>query len=409
MIGIGLGLTDAAANGGGPAAPSWTPDSLTNPLGAWEPFDLTSMYTFGTLSGTSSYWGQRCTAVSDDVGFVLDKSQMDYSTYANAGAWVDDLLATSPNFDEDMSSSTGWTFDDGTVTITGGQLVFTSSPANIDAYKNWTTAPSIGDWVYIEIVVDSVTSGSIQINGGISATQNITAAGTYYTIQYMQFSTSSLFVRPKTAGTTAAISSIKAVVIPGNHLHARSSGNYGTVVQRAGGTYACHFAGGDWITTSSVFGTHGLTSFAMAIDTIPDAGTPDYRQGLMTLDFGTDNPGIGHGIGTGTGAWQHGIRDDYTVEYTTGTDDSATRATLEAVFRSTTFDFKIDGSAVATGTAWSASPLTITNVNAVNIGTEYTQSSIYDYDGDFACAYLYDGASGIDTNLNTYITTNVGA
>ena len=406
MIGIGLGLTDAAANGGAGGAAAWYPTSLSGVVGIWEPFDITSVYEAHSISGTTAEPGVRCSTTGQLAGMILDKSNMDYSAYANAGEWVDDLLTeANADFYDVFDSATGWTFSDGTVSITGGVLQFSGSGTNVNASKAATFAANT--WYMVKCTITNWTSGAVEFGVGGSNTNGVPAAnGVYYALQKTGASPASTFViRAELATVTLDVADVSVVALPGNHMYARASTYRGLTEQR-GTTYTIGMTAQDHYTTVNAVTIP--SAFNFAIDTQPDAGSFDYRSAVMSVGNATDNPSIGHGIGSGTGTFQLAVRDDYVVEYTTGVDDTAAHHIAELTATSTTFDFYKDGTKVADGTSWTSSPLTFTDGNEINIGTEYTQSTIYDYDGDFSCAYMYDNTSGRSTDLYSYINTNTG-
>jgi hypothetical protein len=200
-------LPIACAFGEGEVAsePAYSPTSLfaSNEEGAF--YDFSNLATLRQNSdGTTAV-----VDYGDPVGFVLDQSKGSSTLTDNLGA---ELVA-----DPDFNNPPDWSLS-GSTTISGGKLNVNQT-ATFSQFAGTGVSIGSGTSALITIVVDSITSGEIEIRTGFSGTQTTAIIGSPGTYTYIGNSlTSSLALRTRGAATVAVVDSLSMKIIPGNHL-----------------------------------------------------------------------------------------------------------------------------------------------------------------------------------------------
>lgn len=234
----------------------WSPRSLfaaSEPGGWYDPSDLTTLYQ--DAAGTTPV-----TAVEQPVGLVLDKSK---------GLTLGAELVTNGDF----SSSAGWTLQSG-VSITGGELVFTSSSGGAERTDTFTNNATHK----VTIVVASYTAGDIQIaiNSGTFMEFDINGPGTYTRYIRAGSTTSKLLIYAAGGSSTWSITSISVRELPGNHLSQSTSTARPVLSARVNAlTYSENFSNAAWFKS-------GATATSTVLTASAGAGRHQVRQGIFS-------------------------------------------------------------------------------------------------------------------------------
>lgn len=137
IIGLGIGLQFRS----GLLSPLSFFDQFGTPDFAWSVQDLSGGNNAMTVLRSSDSTTRVFAGGKADSGDVL--------------SWVNELYTIA---DEDFSSSAGWTLD-ASASITGGELVFTSSTSNLAALKSFSPAPN--QQVRVTYTISNYVSGTV--------------------------------------------------------------------------------------------------------------------------------------------------------------------------------------------------------------------------------------------------------
>lgn len=172
---------------------------------------------------------------------ALYPGELRFETYSANGAMIwgvlkaagsaEDVSGGELNGDPSFDTSAYWQKEDGTITVSGGQGIFTNSTNAKSLYKaNLLTSPQYKLYKAIT-VVDSITSGSIitLIGGNRSIAGNLIAGtNTGYTI--IATTSGNINIYTTSDGTTAAVNSYSIMQV----LAPSTSG--ATIVSEKAGT-----------------------------------------------------------------------------------------------------------------------------------------------------------------------------
>lgn len=402
MLGIGLGLTKAAANGGGGAAAFNPVTGLSGAIGIYDFFDSTAMWT--TYASSVTYTSFRTRSDSDadaaEIGFIMDKSQ--FASYDTA----ENLIASiTPALDTDFSSSAGWTLG-GNWQITGGNLSQSSAGAGEASYA--TTLES-GAWYYCTATVN-VTSGRFGFRVGDSSaapTYGTFSAGAGTVSAWVRSNgTGSIYVATDATGFTGTISDMTVTKVPGNHLIATTNrpvrGTDGSGIKY--GAFQSDFLGsvGDDFTFPD--------QMNIAVLHQPSAGSQGTYAGLVCTSQRTATVNSINLMGDSSASvWDFSlwISDPLTREYNRNTTDSTIQGNEVAYDENLgTWGTYADGAELSTGSNSNAYAVAGSQGRIV-VGADGNRNISFDYIGNIYSVIVYGGEAR-NSDVYTWQNTQTG-
>ena len=216
---------------------------LAGEQGAWyDPSDITTLFqdSAGSIPVTS---------LGQPVGMMLDKSK---------GL----VLGPEKSSDPEINNPARWTFS-ASVVISGGKATFISSSSGNSLRQPDVATP--GKWHYVEVIVESISSGSIRYLIATGQTVITLVVGINRFMQYYTPGNTAYGGVFAVGTTNAAITRISVKEIPGNHAFQETTTKRPPYQQDSFGRYYLAFDGvDDALVTKSIdfTATETMTVFA---------------------------------------------------------------------------------------------------------------------------------------------------